>query len=74
MKVPTFTSQVRRTTDVGAQRMGVQASPQAASRGARAQAQFFDQVSRMGQTYLEAEYRAKNKAQEMEARNFHMKA
>jgi hypothetical protein len=69
MKVPTFTSQVRRTTDVGAQRMGIQASPQAASRGARAQAQFFDQVSRLGQTYLEAEYRAKNKAQEMEARN-----
>ena len=69
MKVPTFTRQVRRTTDVGAQRMGVQASPQAASRGARAQAQFFDQVSRLGQTYMEAEYRAKNKAQEMEARN-----
>lgn len=69
MKVPTYTSQVKRTTNVGAQRMGVQASPQAASAGSRAAAQFFDQVSRVGQSYLEAEYRAKNKAQEMEARN-----
>lgn len=69
MKVPTYTSQVKRTTNVGAQRMGVQASPQAASAGSRAAAQFFDQVSRLGQTYMEAEFRARNKTQEMEARN-----
>ena len=69
MKVPTYTSQVQRTTEVGGQRMSVQASPGQFARGAEAAQRFYAQAEDAAFQYGKAELQQRNETQRLQALN-----
>jgi len=69
MKVPTYTQQVQRTTEVGGQRMSVQASPQQFARGAEAAKAFYAQAEDAAFQYGKAELQQRNETERLKALN-----
>lgn len=69
MKVPTYTAQVQRTTEVGGQRMSVQASPQQFARGAEAAKAFYAQAEDAAFQYGKAELQQRNETERLKALN-----
>jgi hypothetical protein len=69
MKVPTYTAQVQRTTEVGGQRMSVQASPQQFARGAEAAKAFYAQAEDAAFQYGKAELQQRNETERLKAIN-----
>lgn len=69
MKVPTYQQQVQRTTEVGGQRMSVQASPGQFARGAEAAMRFYAQAEDVAFQYGKAELTQRNETQRLKALN-----
>jgi hypothetical protein len=69
MKVPTYTQQVQRTTEVGGQRMSVQASPGQFARGAEAAMRFYAQAEDAAFQYGKAELQQRNETERLKALN-----
>lgn len=69
MKVPTYSSQVQRTTEVGGQRMSVQASPGQFARGAEAAQRFYAQAEDAAFQYGKAELQQRNETERLQALN-----